>query len=352
MDNPGERDNAQRAAGSGATELLTGNAVRVRGGGGRWVPCCFVTSMIPVSMSSGDLIADRRADYAEALLPEDPVAACDLYAQALELVPGWAAGWFRLGEIRAEADLAGAAHAFEQALAADPDDRLGASLQLDLLRNRSLADTMPSAFVETLFDQYAADFDGALVDKLGYRAPQLLAAGLVAPFGRVLDLGCGTGLMGRELRAGADWLEGWDISAEMLREAETKGLYDRLDKRDLSELAPEEERWDLITAADVFAYLGALERIVGWVAQALRPGGRFAFTVEAHEGLGAYVLRDSRRYAHAAGPLVALLDYAGFEVRMERRVLRQDRGAPIWGLVVQAVKRPAGRGDDSPRVKA
>lgn len=295
-------------------------------------------------MSSGDLIADRRADYAEAMLPQDPAAASDLYAQALELVPGWAAGWFRLGEIRAEAGLDGADRAFEAAMAADPSDRLGASLRLDLLRDRSLADVMPSAFVELLFDQYAAEFDTALVDRLDYRAPQLLAAALTGPQGRVLDLGCGTGLMGQELRAGSDWLEGWDISAEMLREAEGKALYDRLDKRDLSALAPEDAAWDLVTAADVFAYLGSLEQIVGWVAMALRPEGRFAFTVESHDGDEAYVLRESRRYAHSERHLAALLDLAGFEARIGRAVLRQDRGAPIWGLVVHAVKRGHGTG--------
>lgn len=300
--------------------------------------------MHPVLMSSGDLIADRRADYAEALLPGDPVAACDLYAQALELVPDWAAGWFRLGEIRAEAGLTGAAQAFEAALAADPQDRLGASLRLDLLRERSLADAMPPAFVETLFDQYAAGFDDALVGRLDYRAPQLLMQGLRAPFGRVLDLGCGTGLMGAELRArvdaGTDWLEGWDISAEMLREAGAKAIYDRLDKRDLSQLAPQHDSWDLITAADVFAYLGALEQIVGWVAAALRPGGRFAFTVEAHDGPGAYILRDSRRYAHAEHPLATLLAEAGFTARFARATLRLDRGQPIEGLVVHAIRQP------------
>ncbi|TNF15344.1 MAG: methyltransferase domain-containing protein [Rhodobacteraceae bacterium] len=300
--------------------------------------------MLPVLMSSGDLIADRRADYAEALLPDDPGAASELYAQALELAPGWAAGWFRLGEIRAEAGLAGAAEAFEAAIAADPADRLGASLRRDLLRERSLADAMPSAFVETLFDQYAPGFEEALVEKLDYRAPQLLAAELAQPFGRVLDLGCGTGLMGLELREGAAWLEGWDISAEMLREAEAKGIYDRLEKRDLSALEPAFEAWDLITAADVFAYLGALEQIVGWVAAALAPGGRFAFTVEAHDGAEAYVLRESRRYAHAETHLNALMSEAGFETRIRRAVLRRDRGAPIEGLVVQARKLGEARG--------
>ncbi|MBU2957838.1 methyltransferase [Paracoccus sp. 1_MG-2023] len=298
-----------------------------------------------LSLSSGDLIADRRAEYAEALLPGDPVAASEIYLQALDLRPDWVAGWFRLGEIRMKADLPAAREAFETALRLDPEDRLGAALCLDLLRGRSLADSMPSAFVETLFDQYAAGFEESLVDRLDYRAPELLAQGLSGPLGRVLDLGCGTGLMGIHLR-GCQWLEGWDISAEMLREAAAKDIYDDLRKADLSALDPQCDAWDLITAADVFAYLGALEQIVGWVASALRPGGRFAFTVEAHDGPEAYVLRPSRRFAHAAPHLADLLDRAGFEARLTPAILRQDRGRPIHGLVVHATRRVPDRQGD------
>jgi len=237
--------------------------------------------------------------------------------------------------------LAGAAEAFAEALRLDPADTMGAALQLDLLRDQPAAETMPSAFVETLFDQYAHQFDHALVETLDYRAPQLLAAGLATSYGRALDLGCGTGLMGAELRARADDLEGWDISAEMLREAEAKGLYDRLDKRDLSQLAAPTRQWDLITAADVFAYLGALEQIVAWVALALAPGGRFAFTTEAHDGSDPLVLRESRRYAHSETYLRELLEIAGFDARIERAVLRMDRGDPIEGFIVHAVLAPS-----------
>lgn len=314
-----------------------------------------VTCMIPLQMTSGDLIADRRAAYAEALFPDDPQAAADLLRQTLDLVPLWVAGWFRLGEMLGPLDAEAAAAAFARALDLDPEDRLGAGLMCDTLRARSLADTMPSAFVETLFDQYAAGFDTALVDRLDYRAPQLLRAGLRGRFDRVLDLGCGTGLMGAELRGMAGYLEGWDISGEMLREAAAKGIYDRLEKRDLSALSPAPAGWDLIAAADVFAYLGALERITGWVASALAPGGRFAFTVERHAGPEAYVLRDSRRYAHSEAALAALLDTAGFDVSMTRDRLRMDRGEAIEGLVVQATRRAvsaARQGDGEDAVAA
>lgn len=295
--------------------------------------------MIPVLMSSGDLIADRRADYAEALLPDDPASAAELYEQALALAPHWTAGWYRLGDIRDKSGLSGAAEAFETALACDPADRLGASLRLDMLRDRSMADAMPPAFVEALFDQYAPKFETALVDQLSYCGPQLMAEQIAGPVGSVLDLGCGTGLMGVELRPRCAELTGWDISTEMLRTCRAKGIYDRLEKRDLNALPAPDQAWDLITAADVFIYLGALEKITGWVAMALRPEGQFVFTVEEHNGPEAYVLQDTCRYAHSAPALQDLLDQAGFNCRMTRAVLRMDRDAPVWGLVVRAVKR-------------
>lgn len=300
--------------------------------------------MTPLSFSSGDLIADRRADYAEGLLAAgEAEAAADLYAQALAIAQHWGAGWYRLGEIRAAHGLSGAAEAFAEALRLDPADTLGAALQLDLLRARPMADAMPSAFVETLFDQYAGHFDHALVDTLGYRAPQLLSAGLAGHYGRALDLGCGTGLMGAELRPLCAHLEGWDISAEMLREAEAKHLYDRLEKRDLATLPAPEAAWDVITAADVFIYLGALEQIVGWAALALAPEGRFAFTTEVHDGPEPFVLRESRRYAHSEPYLRALLAQAGFAAEITRAPLRRDRGEEIAGFVVQARRIVAAR---------
>ncbi|HEY0275303.1 MAG TPA: methyltransferase domain-containing protein [Paenirhodobacter sp.] len=295
--------------------------------------------MTPISFSSGNLIADRRADYAEALLVSgDAVAATDLYLQALEIAPRWTAGWFRLGQIRQDHHLPDATVAFERALALDPADMLGARLALDLLADPTRAETMPSAFVEALFDQYADHFDAKLMGALAYRGPQLLRAGLTGHYGRVLDLGCGTGLMGMELRAIAGDLEGWDISAEMLREAGAKAVYDRLAKVDLARLSGTDRHWDLITAADVFAYVGALDRIVGWVALALAPGGTFAFTVESCTG-DDFVLRDSRRYAHSQVYLRRLLDRAGFVATFDSATVRLDRGAPIAGLTVFA--RPA-----------
>ncbi|MEZ5675908.1 MAG: methyltransferase domain-containing protein [Thalassovita sp.] len=292
--------------------------------------------MSSVLSSSGDLSADRRYQFAQSLAGAgDYAAAADLMVETLARVPGWAAGWMALGDW---AEAAGrdeqAAGAFGRVLVLDAADRFGAGLRLDLLRRVPVAEAMPAAFVETLFDQYAPRFDASLTEKLRYRGPDLLAAAVSGPLGRVLDLGCGTGLMGQAIAGRCERLEGWDISAGMLDQARAKGLYDRLEKRDLARLEHGAARWDTILAADVFIYLGALERITAWVVHALAPGGRFAFTVEAGEGADV-TLQPSRRYAHGAEYLRMLMADAGFgAVHLETAILRQDRGAPIMSYIV------------------
>lgn len=297
--------------------------------------------MAVISLSSGDLIADRRADYAEMLAGSgDLMAAAELMAGAVELAPGWAAGWFRLGELRREAgDEEGAAKAWHEAVALEPADRLGASLNLALVGAAPVPATPPADFVETLFDDYADRFDHALVEKLAYRVPELLeqaigTTGRVA-FDHAVDLGCGTGLMGERLRPLCARLDGIDLSAEMLRKAEERGVYDNLTKDDIAETGLP-AGVDLVTAADVFMYVGTLDAVFAQVAQALKPGGLFVFSVEASDG-DDLILRESRRYAHAQGYVETELAKAGLSLgSIAREVIRQDRGEAIEGLVVVA----------------
>src|SRR5688500_12874075 len=149
----------------------------------------------------------------------DHAAAAELMLGALELAPGWAMGWFRLGEMQETAgapDRAG--EAWRMALKLDPADRAGAALKLELIGEAPVSVAPPSPFVEALFDQYAGNFDTALVEKLAYRVPELLDGAIGAQrgsFAHAIDLGCGTGLMGERLRPIAKFLEGYDISAAM-----------------------------------------------------------------------------------------------------------------------------------------
>lgn len=273
----------------------------------------------------------------------DHRAAAELMLGALELAPDWSFGWFRLGEFHEAAGAAAeATGAWRMALRLDPADRVGAALKLRLAGAEAGAAAFPSSFAESLFDQYAKSFDESLVGRLGYRVPELLAAAIAAHagqhrFGLVLDLGCGTGLMGERLRPLAARLEGFDISAEMLKRAAAKQIYDRLEKADLQAMAYDGPPADLVAAADVFMYLGPLERVAGLVRTMLASGGSFAFSVECHRGEADFELQPSRRYAHSPAYVRQVLHANALEaLSLEAHIIRQDRGAPVEGLIVVA----------------
>jgi predicted TPR repeat methyltransferase len=216
-------------------------------------------------------------------------------------------------------------------------------------------------FVTGLFERAAPDFDAALAD-LGYQAPQLVfesAAAVLDPGAvalDVLDLGCGTGLCGDWFRPLARRLVGVDLSPGMLERALVRGCYDELVCQELTAYVERcEERFDLITAADVFCYFGDLTAIFAALASLLRAGGRFIFSVEEMEAdaaavngndghapsyfdaVAGFALLEHGRYAHSASYVEHVLRRAGLAaVAMRPAVLRFERGAPVQGLVTAA----------------
>ena len=306
--------------------------------------------MTKAFFSSGDVIADRRADYARMLAEQgDHAAAAELMGQALDLAPDWAAGWDLAGSYNEKAgNLSAAIAAWRHLEALDDDGVFGARLKLAAHDAGPAGEGTAVGYVEALFDQYAPQFEAALVGKLGYRVPDMLGALVdeemarlgIAHFQRALDLGCGTGLMGERLRDKVGHLEGIDISAAMIAETARKGIYDSLQKAELvAALNARRADADLMTAADVLIYCGALQPVLAALVPALKAGGLVAFSLEAHEGAEEVFLRPSLCYAHGVEATRNALVVAGLEVlRFETAVLRFDRGAPITGILVVARK--------------
>jgi predicted TPR repeat methyltransferase len=304
----------------------------------------------PQIRSSGDLLADRRYGWAESALADgDAKEAVDLIEQTLALVPHFAPAWLLLGKAHAALGAHGpAAVAFERALAHDPEDTIGAGLELARLGSRPAPSAMTDAFVRTLFDDYAPGFDAHLTQELSYRAPDIIMAALrrvrtgqqrAFRFGRVLDLGCGSGLMGAAVRAHAEYLGGCDLSPRMIDAARAKGIYDRLLVAGIARFLADEADTsaNLALAADVFVYVGDLAAVFAAVAQVLKPQGLFAFTVQSHDGDGV-IVGDDRRYHHA-DRYVREMAAAHFQVAVvEPAATRLDRGEPVPGRVWVLVK--------------
>jgi predicted TPR repeat methyltransferase len=293
---------------------------------------------MPLPLSSGNPLLDRRLAWARGSLDKgEAAAAAALLAEIVAEAPNFLAAWFALGEAHAQAGaLNEAAAAFRRALSLDPADRLGASLRLTRLGAEPAP--MPPAYVRALFDQYAGRFEREL-GHLSYRGPAVLAAaidtvaGTARRFDRVLDIGCGTGLMGTAIRPRAGALVGVDLSPAMLAEARAKGLYDRLLAADLVEfLAAEAGAFDLIVAADVLVYIPDLAPVLAVAARVLAPDGLFAFTLEHSEGEPA--LGAGLRYAHGTVHLREAAAAAGLSVRHLAPVsTRSEKGRPVASLV-------------------
>jgi predicted TPR repeat methyltransferase len=295
--------------------------------------------------SSGDLSADRRYGWGQGALAEgDAEAARDLFAQALELAPEWPAAWFALAQaLECLQRREEAREAYARTLTLDPGDSQGAALALAKLGGPAPA-TAPRAYVRTLFDQYAATFDRHLVEKLGYRGPQILCEALerASPgwrFRDVLDLGCGAGLFAAAIAGRAERITGVDLAPAMVEQARAKQLYDRLAVADIAEFlkGEPEKSADLAAAADVFVYIGDLGPVFAEVARVLRASGLFAFTAQSGPDKG-FAVGDDLRFSHSEPCLRALAAAHGFAVVEFFAVsTRKDRGAdvPGWAAVLR-----------------
>ena len=111
---------------------------------------------------------------------------------------------------------------------------------------------------------------------------------------RVLDLGCGTGALARELRKlGASAVIGVDLSERMLEQARarTPDQHIVFQRADLETFAPEPVSFDLVVSSLALHYIADFPALARRIAAGLRPGGRFVFSVEhpiftAHGGSG------------------------------------------------------------------
>ncbi|MDB5510379.1 MAG: SAM-dependent methyltransferase [Hyphomicrobiales bacterium] len=300
--------------------------------------------------SSGDLAADRRYDYACSSARDGEFAVAEnLLVQALEIAPEWPAAWFALGEARESlSDVPGAIEAYEQAAAYDPDGAFGAALNLARLGAREAPASPPAAYVRGLFDQYAGHFERHLVQQLSYRGPAILVAAITracevwsrpCTFPTALDLGCGTGLMAAEMQSMCGAIDGVDIAPAMAARSRASGRYRRVVEGDLNgflESYPA-SGIDLVTAADVFVYVGDLEDVFARTRRVMARDALFAFTVQV-DGSQGFGLGADLRYVHSRSYLEQLADRYGLAVvACDDASIRRDRGLPVPGLALVMV---------------
>jgi predicted TPR repeat methyltransferase len=223
---------------------------------------------------------------------------------------------------------------YRRYLLLEPSDQLGVGRDLARFGGIETGQAMSRAFLASVFDGYATNFDAHLTETLRYVGPMVLARMLDAlvagPVDRAVDLGCGSGLSGLELRRFARHLTGVDLSAGMLERARGRDVYDTLHHEEIvAWLEREEGRFEIAMAADVTSYLGDLAPFFRAVSSALAPGGLLAMT--AHEqGAGDFGIVEGETYSHSHGYVEHVAREAGLTVLgLERGAMREENKQPL-----------------------
>lgn len=183
-----------------------------------------------------------------------------------------------------------------------------------------------------LFDLFAGSYEQTMAS-LNYKLPAEMADMLGSVKGTIVDLGCGTGLLGEKLKTPQNSLIGVDISEQMLQKAAAKNIYAKLEQADLVDYSRRLPAADLVTAADVIGYIGNIAPLTKNVFP--RP---FAFSAATDASLKEnFRLTDGGRYIYKPEYVEQTLRQAGYgNIAKRRTVLRTEDGRDVQGIIFYA----------------
>jgi predicted TPR repeat methyltransferase len=156
-------------------------------------------------------------------------------------------------------------------------------------------------------------------------------AELYAPLkGKILDLGCGTGLAAQKLKTADNQFIGVDISEKMLDLARQKNIYTELHQADILDyLHDSHPDFAYIIAADVFCYFGDLRQILAACAPT-----RLIFSAETDSTAEKFTVMANGRYKHNPQYLELLLHNSGYtKVTKTELILRRENGKDVNGCI-------------------
>ena len=273
------------------------------------------------------------------------------FARALQFNPDNADTHYSLGVLCSDAGESDAAERhFRRSLACDPRDRNGAAILLAHLGKGEIPERTSEAQLLSVYDVRSRFWD----KEESYFGAGLVAQGLVRHARGagldLLDIGCGTGLVGVAARGLARRLDGVDVSPAMLEKAKAKGVYDGVFEADLTHFMTQHEGgYDAVLAAATLIHFGDLKALFVATSRSLRDEGLFVFTFFPHEAdAGDYGVASSVRlaqsgcFSHSLSYVERMAAEAGFSVlELQKAVQEHDQdGKPVAGiLAVLRVRR-------------
>jgi|AntRauTorckE5430_2_1112549.scaffolds.fasta_scaffold00119_14 predicted TPR repeat methyltransferase len=234
---------------------------------------------------------------------------------------------------------------YEKVISLDPKNEEIQYILSALKQKDHQFEQSPANYVSNLFDQYAGHYNQHLLKMLKYQLPEKVKYSLheyLKPKSdkTILDLGCGTGLLGSTLSPFAKELTGVDLSPNMLTEAFKTGFYHHLIQQDALTYLNDANTFDLIIALELCPYIGNIEPLLQSIHAHLSIDGMFIFSIET--GSKSYALSENARYQHNVIWVNNLLDTIGFSiVEEEPTILRTQNTKPVSGHWFIIKRNPA-----------
>lgn len=269
--------------------------------------------------------------------------------------PKRAEAWYNLACCHlAMGEEAQALEALKRCLTLKPADEsaryLICSLNPDAYLAQYAPHITPPAQALAEFDARADNYDEEELDEWNYRGHWDMMDAFLTLCGkqqgahRLLDAGCGTGLLGPLIRPYCAHLTGVDISPAMLAyAAEALNLddapcYDALEEAEITKflLQGEEGRYSVILAANLVNVIGDLRPFMAACYHGLQPGGWLIFSTEqlTDENNGYQFRPQRKRFAHSADYLRQQAEQKGWLPKLLQSVpLYPD--VPGWMVALQ-----------------
>ena len=239
---------------------------------------------------------------------------------------------------------------FMAGLAQKPNDAV--LLHFVGLNDKTPPKTLPDNYIEEHFNQLAATYETDVISN-NYRTPGLLRQALIKVRPRIdperatpqklssiFDLGCGTGIIGIMVSDLTMLLKGVDLSAQMLRSAQGKGIYQEFSHNSVDKALSEETRkYEVITAAGLLPCIGDMTELFTKMFNCLQPGGVVIFDFEQALDTEDYKLRDDVAFVHNPDYIKLTLEKAGFDIAdFTKETLFRANGVDREGYLVTAIK--------------
>lgn len=191
-----------------------------------------------------------------------------------------------------------------------------------------------SKYSRQLFDVFASTYEQTMQD-INYKLPLKMSEFIGDILGTIIDLGCGTGLLGEQIKRPHNHIIGVDISEQMLQKAKNKNIYDRLEQANITEYCNHLPPQAFVTAADVMGYIGNIEPLL----QKIYPHP-FAFSIATDNKCNNYTLLPNGRYVYNKQYVHDILTRCGYQnISSKDCVLRTENGQDVLGTIFLAKEK-------------